>query len=160
MLISLFVVTLSFGGEPDKIIPLDEKTPEEIEFVITSPDKKPVIKILKPDLEKISETIIDKDLFPLLDVWEIRPAVHSLLSDTASLLQSRKIPIVWKKASDPYNYGRFITECAASASAVGAADIKNWKIMVVNSRGKNMLKYEGQGKAPEQIDIKEEDIKK
>ncbi|PKM99306.1 MAG: hypothetical protein CVU78_06975 [Elusimicrobia bacterium HGW-Elusimicrobia-2] len=151
-LLLISISTLAVGEEPEKIVPLTGKTSEELKVVITNPDKKPVIKFLKPDLEEISGTIITKDFFPLLDVRKIRPAVHSLISDTVSLLHSRKIPIIWKKSSEPYYYGNFIIECSS--------DVKTWEITIVNSRGKKMARYGGQGKVPDQINIKEEDIKK
>jgi len=110
------------------------------------------VKLLKPDYEKICRTIIPEDYFSFSSAQEAGPDVHSLVSDTTLVLRSHRIPLVWKKAGEPFYYGRFLTECSA--------DIKKWEIKVVNSRGKKIIKYKGTGKVPVQIDLKEDDITK
>ncbi len=144
-------IAYSFAGEPDNIIPLTGGTTGEMEVVVKSSGRKPVVKILKPDYGKICGSIINEDFFSFLR-REAAPDVHSLASDTAGLLRSHRIPLVWKKTGEPFYYGRFATKCKA--------ETKKWEVVVVDSRGRKIIKYKGDGKTPGQIDLKEEDITK
>ncbi|MBU2652724.1 MAG: hypothetical protein KKA81_17490, partial [Bacteroidetes bacterium] len=126
-------------------------TTREMKVVVKSSGRKPVVKILKPDYGKICGSIMNEDSFSFLR-REAAPDVHSLASDTSGLLRSHRIPLVWKKAGEPFYYGRFVTKCKA--------ETKNWEVVVVDSRGRKTIKYKGTGKVPVQIDLKEEDITK
>jgi len=144
-------ISYSFAEKPDNIIPLTGGTTQKMKVIIKSPGRKPVVKILKPDYEKICGEIINEDFFSFLR-REAAPVVHSLEADTAPRLRSYRIPLVWKKSGEPFYYGRFITKCKT--------ETKKWEVRVVDSRGKKIIKYKGDGKVPVRINLKEKDITK
>ncbi|MBN1384189.1 MAG: hypothetical protein JW983_04815 [Elusimicrobia bacterium] len=149
-IILLYSATCLYAQENPDIVSLTKGTSQQLEVVVESSDKKPVVKLLQPDYEELCRKMIPDDYFSSEYTGELRPDIHSLITDTPAELHSQRIPIVWNEPEDAFYYGRFLINCST--------DTEKWEIKVINSRGKKIINYKGTGTPPKSVELKEEDI--